>query len=431
MMNNKTRVFTFSEHSKTTNDFTQLLNSNYGHLYFQGDPSYYMSAPNYLGLRKQADCYKTSYYIGASWIEENNIGLLVQPKLQDINYFQLFSYALKINALLHLDYFQFCYGINLESAPIPLESSIQDNITPLLIIHYLFLIKKIIHSGLKKGYVLTEENLKSKIKGKILLSPNINRNSIPKRNDRNYCRYQIYTTDIPENRLLKKALLFCKSSITAMGFLDSFEFKQDLNAALNTFQNVSDDIQISQVKNISENKVYKFYREAIFLAKVILKRFNYSIDNTIINKSVPEYWIDMPRLFELFVLQELDKNKKMLGIKELIFQKNGKKGTGAKADYVIKTIDDKILVLDAKYKKSYNEKGIGLADLREISGYARDMSIVGSKDEEPICFIIYPFVSNKEELFDKNKKIDAQGQKINGIRRFRKFCLKMPVNETR
>ena len=139
----------------------------------------------------------------------------------------------------------------------------------------------------------------------------------------------------------------------------------------------------------------------------------------------------MPRLFELFVLQELDKNKKILGIKELLFQKNGRKGTGSKADYVIKTIDGKILVLDAKYKKSYNEKGIGLADLREISGYARDMSIVGSKDEEPICFIIYPFVSNKEELFDKNKKIDAQGQKIKGIRRFRKFCLKIPVNKAR
>lgn len=428
-MNKIARVFSFSEHSETSRDFTQLLHSSYGHLCFQEVSAYCMSGPKYLGLKKYSDCYKTSYYIGASWIEEKKIGLLVQPKLQDINYFKLFSDALKINDLLHLDYFQFCYRINFEATPIPLESSVQDNITPLLVIHYVFLIKQIIFHGLKKGYILTEDNLKAKIKGKILLSQNLNKNIIPNRNDRNYCRYQIYTIDIPENRLLKKALLFCKSAITSISFLDSFELKQDLNAALNAFQNVSDDIQISQVKNLSENKLYKSYREAITLAKLILRRFNYSMNNTIVNKSVPEYWIDMPRLFELFVLQELNKNKKKLGIKKLEFQKDGRKGTYSKADYVITSVDGKSLVLDAKYKTSYNNKGIELADLREISGYARDMSIVGSNDEEPICFIIYPFVSNTEELFDKNKRINEQGREINRVRRFRKFCLEIPVNK--
>lgn len=48
------------------------------------------------------------------------------------------------------------------------------------------------------------ENLQSKIKGKINISQHIKQNVIPRREDRVYCQYQEYTVDNLENRILKR-----------------------------------------------------------------------------------------------------------------------------------------------------------------------------------------------------------------------------------
>ena len=51
-----------------------------------------------------------------------------------------------------------------------------------------------------------EENLTGKVKGKIVFSKNIQKNTLRGRDDRVYCRYLEYTEDIIENQILKAAL---------------------------------------------------------------------------------------------------------------------------------------------------------------------------------------------------------------------------------
>lgn len=46
----------------------------------------------------------------------------------------------------------------------------QDLITPLLMIRYLQVLKSVVRKGLKKSYYRVEQNLSSKIKGKVLVS---------------------------------------------------------------------------------------------------------------------------------------------------------------------------------------------------------------------------------------------------------------------
>lgn len=76
--------------------------------------------------------------------------------------------------------------------------------------------EKIARRGLKKSFVLREENLNCKIKGRLLVSKNIEKNLCMQRQERMYCSYQEWTCDTAENRLLKKALHFSRRMLRTM-----------------------------------------------------------------------------------------------------------------------------------------------------------------------------------------------------------------------
>ena len=101
------------------------------------------------------------------------------------------------------------YKIDSDQKAIPLPTS-DFEITPLLIIHFIKVLEKIVKRGLKRDYIRIEENLSSKIKGKIMFSQYLKKNVMQGRNDRVYCRYQDYSVDCLENQILKKLLFFVK-----------------------------------------------------------------------------------------------------------------------------------------------------------------------------------------------------------------------------
>ena len=99
------------------------------------------------------------------------------------------------------------YEIDLEKSHIKIPSNNFD-ITPLIIIHFLALVKKIVKKGLKRDYIWVQNNFNSKIKGKILINQNIKQNIIKARPDRTYCKCQDYSKNCFENKLIKKTLDF-------------------------------------------------------------------------------------------------------------------------------------------------------------------------------------------------------------------------------
>ena len=99
------------------------------------------------------------------------------------------------------------YSIDFNAVPIKIDTA-QSILTPMLVVHFLKLTEQIVKKGLKFNYIQREENLCSKIKGKVLLSQTLKRNYSTGRSDRTMCRYQDYSIDCIENKILKKTLLF-------------------------------------------------------------------------------------------------------------------------------------------------------------------------------------------------------------------------------
>jgi len=306
------------------------------------------------------------------------------------------------------------------------------DLTPFLIGHFLSLVEAIAKKGLKSNYITREENLKSKIKGKIILAQQLRKNIVSKREDRMYCRFQEYSVDCFENRLLKKALLFVQR-YTSM-HLDKEKYKllfQKQNRLLTVFGNISDNISYSEIKRIKINALYKEYLDAVNLAKQILRRFGYSYMNTQ-NKDgnkLPPFWIDMSKLFELYVYSLL---KDAYGPK-IIYQLSvdGIRQTrGHYGDIDFMKLDEKILI-DTKYKKLYMQDGrYDIENIRQLSGYARDWKVlrkldIESENEVVDCVIVYPDGCAESSFKSRELKEVPIGQFV----KFFKCGITLPLRE--
>lgn len=395
-------VFPFTEHDGLCEcaekaEFDAMMSSGG----FSNIPS---SIPNiksikdvkYLGIVKDGENLKAHYYIGASWFIEDKCAFVVKPKVE-VDYIKLFMTALELNSENEAAYFSNYYYIDFEKPAIK-TNALDNAITPLLILHYISLLRHLVSRGLKKGYVVREENLQSKIRGRILLQRHLTKNVFAKREDRVFCRFQEFTEDIPENRILKKALSF---SVRFINQYNSFKnHLQELTLLLSVigsaFENVSEDVTIAQVTKVNAGKIFRHYESAIKVAKLILRHFDYSIDKASDEtQDVRPFCIDMPRLYEMYVLSLL---RKAYG-DQIQFQVKGYRKT--QVDYIKKSENEK-LIIDAKYKPRYSEGNQGiLDDIQEISRYARDEKILKALEWEPKvesakgnyfpkCLIIYP-----------------------------------------
>lgn len=370
----------------------------------------YECAPKYLGIHPEKFC--ASYFIGAEWITDRH-AVVVTPKVPNLDFIEMFVCALKIEPAAK--YFSKFYGIDFNSKPIKTDV-FNSQITPLIIIHFIALLKKITKRGLKKAYVIREENLQSKIKGKIKISQQIKQNVIPRREDRVYCQYQEYTVDNLENRILKKALMYAESYLNSLSAHKSFAMLiSTVNNIKTYFTEVSEDVELRDLKSIVNNKIYKEYSEGIRIAKMMLRKFNYSISETKINSDfTPPFWIDMSRLYEVYVYSKL-------------YERYGDSIKFQVAGYWKTAVDfvdtDKKIIIDTKYKPQYNASNGGIIeDIRQISAYARDMKILEAMgiDGDSIvdCLIIYPerMMDDEYSKADDNTSDDcAQFNSLDGV----------------
>ena len=324
----------------------------------------YLKEPKYLGICD----YCASYYIGASWLVKNELAVIVTPKMKNIDFVTMFLSALEIDTKNESDYFAQCYGIQFDEPTIETDEQL-NQLTPLLVLHFVSLLERLVKRGLKKDYVIREENLKTKVKGRLLFTKHLQNNVFQQRSDRVYCQYQEYTDDIPENRLLKKALLFADRIIGNYESLkvqsSYFEIQSRLSKLKNRLDGISDEIEPYQVQKLSTNKLFKEYKEAIRVAKMLLRRYDYSISEASQEQhTTPPFWIDMARLYEMWVFSQLEKAYPG----QIQFQVKGHCGTAV--DFIKK---DECLIIDAKYKPHYDYSNRGIIDdIREISGYARE-----------------------------------------------------------
>lgn len=367
--------------------------------------------------------FETSYFVGVDWVVENELPIYVKPKLDDdtseVNYLKmLFDVLKEPENYNHLD--QLC-EINFEKPSIAIEQK-QDLLTPLLLIQYINILKKIVQKGLKKSYYSVTKNMNAKVKGKILINETIKKNHVNNKMLFNYCQYSEFGINSVENRILKKALAF---SIAAMQNLKGVEISA-LNGLVNyiqpAFASVDCEVNIEELKCIKPNKLYKEYQQALKFAKHILKRYGYNIssaNSTVIN--TPPFWIDMSKLFELFVFSKL--KERFTKHNEVTYHKTF---NYLEPDFIVKTNDGTTkMVVDAKYKPQYQDGKISVEDIRQISGYARLKKVYDFLDFENgkviDCLVIYSnqnasrldfkgenFVLEEEKEYDRFFKIGIE-----------------------
>jgi 5-methylcytosine-specific restriction enzyme subunit McrC len=294
----------------------------------------------------------------------------------------------------------------------------QDLLTPLLVLRFMLLLEGIVQKGLKKSYYTRKEDLRGRIKGKVAVSKTIKRNIFKHRTLYTSCIYTEFGIDSNENRLLKKALLFAQRFLGQNG-LKGFP-TDTYNNIYGAFEELSADISVEEVRHASNHAFYKEYREATQLAKLILQRYGYSITNVEHKEitAIPPFWIDMSKLFELYVLALL---KDRFGSAV----KYHHKSRGNIPDYLLKNEHYK-MVIDAKYKPWY-ARGLKKEDIRQVSGYARLKSVykhLGKKHHELIdCLIIYP---DQENGYDDLQLADLISRSISGYIGIYKIPVKLP-----
>lgn len=368
-----------------------------------------------------------SFFIGADWLVKNELAIYVAPKVdadnQQVDYLQiLYSCLSRPDIAKYTDQL---YEIKADQKYIEIEQE-QDLLTPLLIMQFLQLLKEIVKKGLKKSYYSVERNLNGRIKGKVKVAQNIKRNLINNKKTSTICQYDVFGYDTIENRVLKHTLKFIQRYLAQTSTLS--QYTQPLvNYCQPAFVSVSDDVDLNQLKSIKHNAFYKEYKEAIRVAKLIIKRFGYNIKNAKAQPtgktSVPPFWIDMSKLFEFYTLGLL---KDRYGAK-LIFQAQG---TYGQPDFLLRDETNK-LILDAKYRPIYQENRYHIEDVRQLSGYARDTKLLSklgymSEAEQDTavvgCVLLYTDQKAETTLPD-----NFTLNKIEGFTRFYKVPVAMPV----
>lgn len=406
-------------------------------------------APRHLGIDGEL---KAGYYIGVCWVKlegKEPISVQVLPKKFDdakkeIDYIRLFATALEVDSSEEAEYFSGYYSIDFEESPVEVSSD-ENLITPLLLFHYLTLLTHLSKKGLRKGYVHREENLQSKVRGRISFIRNLRKNVLNRREDRNCCKFQEYTVDTSENRFLKKALLVAESQLKNIPSLKSCEelFRR-LGCIKSAFFEVSDDFSENRRMKVSPNKLYPHYAEAVRVAEMILRYFDRDMNGSSSQvHSVRPFCIDMSRLYEMYVLHLL----KEAYPGKIHFQVKGSLRT--QVDFV-KTGEDEKIILDAKYKPRYEKGDRGIVnDVREISGYARDNKILKNLGWNPVaekgkylpdCVIVYPVCQRDEDdeekekgssktvnSFDPNKTVVDQCDIIKSFSGFHKIAVPLPT----
>ena len=367
-----------------------------------------------------------SYFIGVDWIIEKEKAIYVEPKLNCTSTDQTDYLKMLFSALKHSEVAKHTddlFEIKWDKTTIEIEQH-QDLLTPLLVVQYLRLVKEIVRKGLKKSYYKVENNLYSKVKGKVLVSQTIKQNLVKNKPLQTYCSYDEFGLNGLENRLLKKALVFIQRYLPNIKNLQSEKYTTEIFNYINpAFEFVSEEVNLHDIKHTKTNVFYKEYEEAIKLAKLILKRFGYNITNTQEQTiKTPPFWIDMSMLFELYVYGKL--KERFTGSGEIVYHK---RFNGLEPDFILKSKDGKFkMVVDAKYKPRYDIQNISIEDARQLSGYSRlDLiyKYLNKKEKKIIdCLIIYSDQNSNRDSF----KDDFEFSKVDNYVKFYKIGIALP-----
>lgn len=356
----------------------------------------------------------SSYYIGLDRFTFLGCNVYIAPKVNKDN-LQLDYITMLLDALKAPENFDHLDGLietKLEEEWIEIKSDLKPILTPFLIAQFLSIVQDLVKKGLKKSYYTIQENLDSKVRGKIIVSQQIKQNLLNNRLTKTICQYQEFGFDTEVNQFLKYVLSIIPNLLS--DFVQEKEFgklQEVLNYCKGSFYQVNNK-KFKNLNHKENNPFYRNYNQAIKLGNQILalQDYNTSSNNPLETIMHPPFWIDMSKLFELYVFKQLKKQFPEEG-----YVKYHEKHNRQELDYIINTPNFKAIV-DAKYKPRYVNGNPSIDDARQLSGYTRLNSVyreLGINDDILIpAYFIYPANLN-ENILNTTEEVETDILEIN------------------
>lgn len=361
----------------------------------------------------------SSYYIGLDCFPNLGANIYIEPKINNeekqVNYVQMLLESLKEpENFEHLDGL---ISTKFNEEWIEIDNQLQPLLTPFLIAQFLSVVKDLVKKGLKKSYYEKVENLSNKVKGKVLVGQQIKQNILKNRYIKTICKFQEFGFDIELNQFIK----FVLSRVSI--HLEDYSKNSDIYKNLveiqrycnGGFYQVSDNI-FSKLDFKESNPFFKNYNRAIQLGNQILALNDYNISKNS-KKSItlhPPFWIDMSKLFELFVFGKLRDRYSLEG--EVQYHKKFNK---QEPDFILNTNCGIKAVVDAKYKPRYSNGNPTMEDARQLAGYTRLNSVykeLGIENDDVIsAYFIYPGNLNfteKDQHTQEDFKVKEETEEI-------------------
>jgi 5-methylcytosine-specific restriction enzyme subunit McrC len=328
-------------------------------------------------------CYDLTPASEVGVIALRDLAIVIRPKLSIERVLFLISYAMAPKQFRHT-------GFDLTQ---------HDDIVDAIIPGFVFQLRKALRQGLLQGYRIEEDCLNT-VRGRIRFADQI-------RDRFGICppvevRYDEFTVDVLENRLLKAALARLRMLRIR---------SETVRKALRDFDSVLAEVQFvhfdsRNLPDVTDTRLNEHYRPAIELAKLILRNTSFDLGHGRVRAAA--FLVDMNKVFEDFVVVAM---RECLGQTRRTFPQNaaGKHLYLDKARRIRLKPDISwwrgstcMFVGDVKYKR-IEAPGIKYADLYQLLAYCVATGL-------PAGMLIYAAgeaapVTHQVTMLDKNLEV--------------------------
>ena len=218
-----------------------------------------------------------------------------------------------------------------------------DELLEFVVTHFADLVEERVHRGLYRDYVDTEENLGA-VRGRIVIAEDLRNNYILRH--RTYCRFSEFTWDVPENQVVRQVV----------HHLASWDLRPELRLRLRRLDGVLGEVRpttlpASVLDRMRYHRLNEDYRQIHQLCRLFLEGASLSEDEGPIDFRT--FLIDMNRLFEAFVTQELrDRTSNGIAVEGQVPIHLGRdKKVPMRMDILLRERARPRLVADCKYKR--------------------------------------------------------------------------------
>ena len=356
---------------------------------------------------------QASYFVGVDWIFPGAVSIRVLPKVERIDLPAMLKRVLGVtDAVKELDGL-LC--VRQRERPIP-DAEDCDRFLLFVAAAFLKITRHIVRKGLLKSFRTEEEIFRYRVKGKLRVSDTLRKMRFGDPFASAVCSPQNFDADTPANRFLKLVLRRMHAVLAtrakALGSV-GHTLADEAARLLRAFGGVSDiwTWRSSEAASVV-NPIFTEYTAAVQLGRKFLLHEGigaFEKEEREPRRILP-YWIDMAKLFELYVLADLRGNAV---VRDVQYHRLFK--PGGEPDFLVDLQGHELpfecCIADAKYKPKYADDELYKDDARQLSGYGRVkkvidwMSACGLPDRKHIvpCLIIHPDQSSENEHIDFSK----------------------------